>query len=220
MAKVPLAFGMLLFGTALADTLDETDAGAVRRLTLASALIAATKNEGLFLAAVGFFIALAFGTTARWRGAAAALLPALAVRALHLPWRSRLPLADFEWGSFSVDRLRDSMAAAALLLGWAAWSGLALVVVLIGAGQRRSTGNRLLVLVAAALMAYLVIPAFAVRGPAWLIETTFLRTTAALAPLVAAGIAVRFSGASSGSGTGPRASEASPSRPPLSTPAS
>ena len=61
MAEVPLAFGMLLFGTALTDTLDETDAGAVRRLALASALIAATKNEGLFLAAVGFLVALTFG---------------------------------------------------------------------------------------------------------------------------------------------------------------
>ena len=221
MAEVPLAFGMLLFGTALADTLDETDAGAARRLALASALIAATKNEGLFLAAVGFLVALAFGrAAARWKGAAAALLPALAVRALHLPWRSRLPLADLEAGLFSRDRVWDALTAAGGLLGPAAWIGLALVVVLIAAGDRVAAGDRLLLLVAASLAAYLVIPAFAVRGPAWLVETTLRRTAAGLAPLAAAAIAARFSGASSGSGRDPRASAGSPEPPPPSTPES
>lgn len=192
MAEVPLAFGMLLFGASLADTLDETDAGAVRRLALSSALIAATKNEGLFLAAVGFLVALAAGRAARWKVAAAALLPALAVRALHLPWRSRLPLADLDAGLFSPGRVRDSLAAAGGLLGSAVWIGLALVAVLIAAGGRVPAGNRMLLLVGAALAAYLVVPAFAVRGPAWLVQTTLLRTTAALAPLAAAAIAVRF----------------------------
>ncbi|HWZ86504.1 MAG TPA: hypothetical protein VN032_09905 [Thermoanaerobaculia bacterium] len=220
MAEVPLAFGMLLFGTALADTLDETDGGAVRRLALASALIAATKNEGLFLAVVGFAIALVFGKAARWNAAASALLPALGVRALHLPWRSRLPLADLEVGSFSPDRVWDSLAAAGGLLGPAAWAGLALVVVLIAAGARVPAGNRVLLLAAAALAAYLVIPAFAVRGPAWLVETTLRRTAAALAPLLAAGLAVRFIGASSGSGTGRRASAPNPGPPTPSTRAS
>jgi len=220
MAEVPLAFGMLLFGTALTDTLDETDAGAVRRLALASALIAATKNEGLFLAAVGFLVALTFGKAARWRGAAAALLPALAVRALHLPWRSRLPLADLELGLFSPARVWDSFAAAGGLLGPAAWIGLALVVALIAAGDRVPAGNRLLLLVAAALAAYLVVPAFAVRGPEWLVETTLRRTAAALAPLLAAALAVRFTGASSGFGTGPKASAGNPGPPRPSTPGS
>ncbi len=192
MAEVPLAFGMLLFGASLADTLDETDAGAVRRLALSSALITATKNEGLFLAAVGFLVALAAGRAARWKVAAAALLPALAVRALHLPWRSRLPLADLEAGLFSPGRVRDSLAAAGGMLGSAVWIGLALVAVLIAAGGRVPAGNRMLLLVGAALAAYLVVPAFAVRGPEWLVQTTLLRTTAALAPLAAAAIAVRF----------------------------
>ena len=220
MAEVPLAFGMLLFGMALADTLEATDAGAVRRLALASALIAATKNEGLFLAAVGFLAAIVFGKAVRWRAAAAALGPAPLVRSLHLPWRSRIPLADFEWSAFSIDRVWDSLAAAMGLMTRAAWVGLALVIVLVAVGSRSAAGNRLLALAVCSALAYLLLPAFAVRGPAWLIETTFLRTTAALGPLVAAGVAVRFSGASSGSGTGPRASEASPARPPLSTPAS
>jgi hypothetical protein len=192
MAEVPLAFGMLLFGTALADALEETDAGALRRLAMAAALIAALKNEGLFLAAAGLLLALIFGKGGRWKIALAALGPALLVRALHLPWRSRLPLADFEWNLFSMERVWDSIAAAVLLLGWATWAGLALLLVLIALGDRVPASNRLLLLAACAVAAYLVIPAFAVRGPAWLIETTFLRTTAALVPLLAAGIAVRF----------------------------
>jgi hypothetical protein len=220
MAEVPLAFGMLLFGTALVDTLDEADGGAVRRLALASALIAATKNEGLFLAAAGFFIALVFGKAARWRVAAAALAPALLVRAFHFPWRSRLPLADLEAGLLSSDRVWDSLAAAGSLLGPAGWAALGLVVVLVAAGGRVPAGTRLLLLAAAALAAYLVIPALAVRGPAWLVETTLRRTSAALVPLVVAGIAVRFSGGSSGSGRDPRASAASPGPPPPWTPAS
>ncbi|HEY1435088.1 MAG TPA: hypothetical protein VGG65_06910 [Thermoanaerobaculia bacterium] len=220
MAEVPLAFGMLLFGTAPADTLDEPDAGAPRRLVLASALLAATKNEGLFLALAGFLIALAFGKGERWRAAACTLVPALFVRALHFPWRSRLLLADLEARLFSMDRVWDALAAAGKLPGPAAWMGLALVVVLIAAGGRVPAGNRLLLLAAVALAAYLVIPSLAVLGPAWLIETTLRRTAAALVPLLAAAIGVRFTGASSGSGTGLRASAANPGPPPLSTPAS
>jgi hypothetical protein len=192
MAEVPLAFGMLLFGVALADALDESDAGALRRLAFAAALIAALKNEGLFLAATGALLALVFGKSARWKIAFAALGPALLVRATQLPWRSRLPLADFEWDLFSMERVWDSIAAAVLLLGWATWAGLALLLVLVALGDRVPAGNRLLLLAGCAVAAYLVIPAFAVRGPAWLIETTLLRTTAALAPLIAAGLAARF----------------------------
>jgi hypothetical protein len=193
MAEVPLAFGMLLFGTALADALEEADPGALRRLVLTAALMAATKNEGLFLAVAGAVLALIFGKgRTRWKAALAAIGPAALVRVLHFPWRSRVPLADFEWERFSIDHVWDSIAAAILLLGWRTWAGLALVVVLIALGSRVPAGNRLLLLAACAVTAYLVIPAFAVRGPAWLIETTFLRTTAALVPLAAAGIAARF----------------------------
>jgi hypothetical protein len=192
MAEVPLSFGVLLFGTALADALEGTDAGALRRLAFAAALIAAMKNEGLFLAAAGSLLALIFGKGARWKVALAALGPAILVRALHFPWRSRLPLADFEWGLFSIERVWDSLAAAAVLLGWATWAGLALLLVFIALGGRVPAGDRLLLLAACAVAAYLVIPAFAVRGPAWLIETTLLRTTAALVPLAASGLAVRF----------------------------
>ena len=110
------------------------------------------------------------------------------MRALHLPWRSRVPLADFDSGCSRVDRVWDSLAAAILRVpGWRPGCGLALCAVLVALGDRVPAGNRLLLLAACAAAAYLVIPAFAVRGPAWLIETTLLRTTAALAPLVAAG---------------------------------
>jgi hypothetical protein len=64
--------------------------------------------------------------------------------------------------------------------------------VLIAAGRTVAAGNRLLLLAASGVAAYLVIPAFAVRGPAWLVETTLLRTAAALAPLFAAAVAVRY----------------------------
>ncbi len=192
MAEVPLSFGILLFGTALADALDDLDAGALRRLAFAAALIVALKNEGLFFATTGAILALIVGRRGRWRIALAAIGPALLVRALHLPWRSRVPLADFDPGLFSVDRVRDSLASALSTPGVAGWGGLALVAILVALGNRVPAGNRLLLLAACAAAAYLVIPAFAVRGPAWLIETTLLRTTAALAPLVAAGLAARF----------------------------
>ena len=201
MAEVPLAFFVLLFAVSLADAIEDTDAGAPRRLIVASLMVAATKNEGLFFAIVGTGIALAFGKTRRWTIAIAALAPALLVRVLHWPWRSRIPLADFETERFSTERVWDSIVAAGRLLGPTTWIGLALVAVLIAAGRSVVAGNRLLLLAAAGVAAYLVIPAFAVRGPAWLIETTFLRTTAALAPLVAAAVAVRYAGERAGAGS-------------------
>jgi hypothetical protein len=155
-------------------------------------MIAGTKNEGLFFAIVGAVIVLVSAKGRRWKIAFAALAPALLVRALHWPWRSRLPLADFEGSLFSTERVWDSIAAAGRLLGWPAWLGLGLLVILIVAGRSVPAGNRLLLITAAGVAAYLVIPAFAVRGPAWLIDTTFLRTTAALAPLVTAAVAARY----------------------------
>lgn len=192
LAEVPLSLGLLLFGTALADALDGEHACALRRLALASALIAGTKNEGLFFAAAGCLIALTFGGPRRWKAALAALPTALLVHGLHLAWRGRLPLTDFEPGLFSTERVWDSLAAASALLGWTTWAGLALLAALIALGGRVPAGDRLLLLAGCGLAAYLILPAFAVRGPAWLVETTLLRTSAALAPLLAAAVAVRF----------------------------
>jgi len=50
----------------------------------------------------------------------------------------------------------------------------------------------LLVLAACGFAAYVFLPALAVAGPKWLVQTAFARTVSALAPLVAAGVAVRL----------------------------
>ncbi|MGH9400385.1 MAG: hypothetical protein ACRD00_08440 [Thermoanaerobaculia bacterium] len=192
MAEIPLAFGLLLFGTALADSFDETDPGTVRRLAVAAAFIAATKNEGLFLAALGFGIALPTGGKRRVRIAVAALGPALAVYGLHAAWRGRAPLSDFDFSLFSPARAAEALSAAARVAGLAGWAGLAALAVLIAAGARTPSVDRLLALAACALCAYVVLSIFAVRGPAWLVETTLLRTASALAPLTAAAVAFRL----------------------------
>ncbi len=219
MADVPLSFGALLLGTSLADALEETDGGALRRLAFASALIAAIKNEGLFLAAAAAAIALLSTRRSGRRAALTALSAALVVRTAHVPWRSRLPLADFDLGSGSWARLGESLAAAAALVGPVLGAGLALALLLVAIGGRHRAGDRILGLCACALGAYLTLPAFAVRGPEWLVRTTLPRTASALAPLACAAIAVRFSvgGASSGSTARPRGSEPRPGPPAPST---
>ena len=192
MAEIPLAFGLLLFGAGLTDSLGDVDAGALRRLACASTLLAATKNEGLYFAAAGFAVALLSGGGRRLRAACAALLPALAVYGLHAAWRGRVPLQDFDFGLLSLARAGEALGAAAREPGMGGWVGLAAVAVLVAAGRRDFAGERLLLLCALGLAAYLVLPVFAVRGPSWLVETTLARTTAALAPLAAAGIAARL----------------------------
>ena len=192
MAEIPLAFGLLLFGTALADALEQKDAGALRRLAFASLWIAAVKNEGLFFAAAAFGIAFLRGGPRRLQIAAAALVPSMAVYGLHVAWRGRAPLSDFDFSLFSLARVSEALVAAVRLPGPGGWLGLGAVGVVIAAGTRNPAGERLLVLAAAGVAAYVLLPVFAVRGPAWLLETTLLRTAAALAPLVAAGAAVRL----------------------------
>jgi hypothetical protein len=191
MADVPLSLGLLLFGTALVDALDG-EPGALRRLATASALIAATKNEGLFFAAAGCALALAFGGARRWKVALAALPTALAVHALHLAWRGSLPLRDFSLAAFSPARLAAALGAAARLPGVYGWAALALLAALVLLGRPDAEGDRLLALAGCGFAAYLLLPAFAVRGPEWLVATALPRTTAGLAPLVAAAVGSRF----------------------------
>ena len=198
LAEVPLAFGALLFGTALADAFDPAEAGALRRLALAAAIVAATKNEGLFLAAAGCALGLALGGRRRWKIAAAALPTALLVHLLHRLWRGNLPLRDFDFGLFSLERLRESLAAAAAVVGPLGALGLGLAVVLAALGARRKDGDAMLALAACAATAYLVLPAFAVRGPEWMIQTTLTRIAAALAPLAAAGVGLGYARAADG----------------------
>jgi len=214
MAEVPLACGMLLFGTAFADALDSTDppsppglrrasCGAVRRLAAASLLIAATKNEGLFLAAVAALLAgilIARRRSVRWTVSAAALLPALAVTLLRRLTLGSVPLRDFDlsflapWGIEGLlPRLGESVRAALSEVVLPAWPGLLCVAVLFAVGRRTPHADLLLILVALCLVAYVFLPALAISGPAWLVRTTLARTAAALAPLAAAGITARLS---------------------------
>jgi hypothetical protein len=225
MADVPLSFGVLLLGTALADRIERTDLGASRRLALAALVCTATKNEGLYFVAAAFLVAALFLFSRRGvaaRAAAVLALPAALVIAAHRLIRGSLPLRDFDFSLLSkpgelIPRIGESLAAAVTRTPPAAWLGLAALVVLVVAGRSSPAGTVLLVLAGCGFAAYLFLPALAVKGPAWLVETAFFRTTAALAPLVAAGVAVRLlpvfpsgSGGSSGSERDRAASAASP----------
>lgn len=200
MADVPLSFALLLFGTSLCDRVDRTDAGASRRLVLASLVCAGTKNEGIFLVAAGLVVA-AFSSLFRRgvfaRAAALIVLPAALVAAAHRLLRGHLPLSDFDFSLLRrpdelADRMGETLAAVRRGITPAAVIGLAALATLIAAGRRSAAGARLLALAACGLSAYLFLPALAVAGPSWLVETAFFRTTAALAPLVAAGVGVRL----------------------------
>jgi len=228
MAEVPLSFGVLLLGTALADRIERTDPGASRRLALAALICAATKNEGLFFVAAAFLVA-ALSLFARKgfaaRAAAILALPAALVVAAHRLIRGSLPLRDFDFTLLArpadlAPRIGESLEAVVRGTPAAAWVGLAALAVLVAAGRATPAGSALLALAACGLAAYLFLPALAVEGPAWLVETAFFRTTAALAPLVAAWVTVRLLpvfGGSTVSARGPAASAASPGPPTPST---
>jgi hypothetical protein len=200
MAEVPLSLSVLLLGCALSDRVDRTDLGATRRLALASVLCAATKNEGLFFVAAGIVVAAISALSRRGviaRAAAILALPAALVVAGHRLLRGSLPLIDFDFTLLSrpailAGRMLDTLRAVFRLAPAGVWIGLAALAVLVAAGRRSAPGARLLALALCGVAAYLVLPAFAVAGPAWLVQTAFFRTTAALAPLVAAGVAIRL----------------------------
>jgi hypothetical protein len=198
MAEVPLSFFVLLLGTALVDALEE-QAGALRRLAVAAAGAAALKNEGIFIAAIAGVLAVASGGRtgrARWRAAAAALIPATAVLAVHRLGLGNLPLRDFRFGVLLEpgfpSRLGMGLRTILVEVLFPAAAGLIAFGVLLLAGRRSSAGDRLLTLAAIPLAAYAILPAFCVFGPDWLARTAFARTAAALAPLAAAGVALRL----------------------------
>jgi hypothetical protein len=200
MADVPLSLAGLLFGTSLCDRVDRTDPGASRRLALASLVCAGTKNEGLFLVAAGLAVAALSSLFRRGvfaRAAALIVLPAALVAAAHRLYRGHLPLSDFDFSLLRrpgelADRMGETLSAVLRSTPPRTAIGLAALAALIAAGRRSPAGTRLLAVAASGLCAYLFLPALAVAGPAWLVETAFFRTTAALAPLVAAGVAVRL----------------------------
>ena len=204
MAEVPLACGMLLFGTAFSDALDQTDPGAARRLGVASLLIATTKNEGIFLAIVVSLVAGILAVRRRpvqWAVSAAALLPALAVTLLRRLTLGSVSLRDFDLSLLApggieelLGRAGESFHTALAEVVLPAWPGILCVAALLAVGRRTPYADRLLLLVAICLVAYTFLPALAVSSPAWLVRTTFARTAAALAPLAAAAIPARLSG--------------------------
>ncbi len=201
LAEVPLSAACLLFGTAYCDSLDAEQGAPAdaprpwRRLAAASLLSGFLKNEGVFLACAGGIGALA---ARRFRTAAAALIPAAAAAAVSRLASRGAPLRDFDF-TFLGSRVGELPARIGAALGAEAgeiglWGGavLACLALLALAGRRTPFADRLLALAAACLAVYLLLPAFAVRGPSWLVRTALPRTTAALAPLAAAGLAGRL----------------------------
>ncbi len=201
MADVPYSFVTLLFGTALADTLDRTDTLAARRLALASFLAISTKNEGLILIAAGVLLCLLAFRKARAvsiRALAATTVPAILPLLAGRLWKGSLPLRDFDLAYLGPPLVLELLprVAEAIHTGFRevilpAWPGLLCVLLLIGAGCRSPAGDRLLLLASICAAAYLLLPSLAVLGPDWLIRMSFARTVSALAPLAAAAIASR-----------------------------
>ena len=206
MAEGPLSVAMLLVGVSLSDALDASDRRSLARLATASLVAASLKNEGLFVAGVAGIVALlARGNRPRRiAAAAAALVPALGSALLARAVRGPTPLRDFDftlllpagWSEL-LPRLAETLRVD-IRQAIEAWPILLCLAVLFACGRPAAWADRPLVLAAAALLTYLVLPAFAVLGPAWLAATTLFRTTAALGPLAAAGLAGRLGGLYSG----------------------
>jgi hypothetical protein len=202
MADVPYSFVALLFGAAFADALDATDPFAVRRLALASFLAVSTKNEGLLLGAAGVLIAVLGFRRSRppWRRAAAAIAaPAILLLLAGRVWKGSLPLRDFDFAYLGpnlilelLPRIGEAVRAGVREVVLPAWPGLLCVLLLVAAGRRAPAGDRLLLLASICAAAYLLVPSLAVLGPDWLIRTSLARTVCALAPLAAAGVALRL----------------------------
>ena len=207
-AEGPLSVAMLLVGVSLSDALDATDRRSIARLAAAALVAASLKNEGLFVAGVAGILALLSrgNRPRRIVVAAAALVPALGSALLARAVRGPAPLRDFDFAlllpsgwSELLPRLAETVRVdTRLAVG--AWPILLGLAVLFACGRSAGWADRLLTLAAAALLTYLVLPAFAVLGPGWLAATTLFRTTAALGPLAAAGLAGRLRGLYSGGG--------------------
>ena len=210
LAEIPLSFVVLLFGESLVDVLDRTDPRAALRLALASVLAVSTKNEGVMLVAAGALICLLSGRKARSafpRVLAAAVAPAAVLVVIGRLWKGPLPLAAFEFGYLGpplvyelLPRVREAVHTAFFEVILPAWPGLLSLAVLIAAGRENPAGTRLLILGLLCAAAYMLLPSLAVLTPDWMIRYSFARTTSALAPLAAAGIALRIR--DSGLGTG------------------
>jgi hypothetical protein len=201
LADVPYSFAVLLFGTALIDSLEGTDPFAARRLALASVLAISTKNEGLFLASAGAVLWVFGGRKVRAsRGTVLAIaVPALVLVVGGRIMKGELPLSAFDFAYLGpthilefLPRLSESFHTGLREVILPSWPGALGVAVLIVAGRRDPSGDRMLVLAGLCALVYLLLPSLAVLGPAWMIRTSFSRTLSALAPLAAAALAVRW----------------------------
>ena len=208
-ADIPLSFFVLLLATSLADALDRTDPGALRRLALAAVLCCGTKNEGLYFVVAAMGIGVV--TLRRRRLPVAPLIAALLVPAAlvivvpRLAWETP-PLGAYDFGYLRPalwGALASRLVLTLRLIGKELlWPGTpALLLVLAGlfiAGRRTPWADRVLVLALIGEFAYLTLPVFAVYpgapdlGPEWIVTTSLGRTSAALAPLVAVGLAGRL----------------------------
>jgi hypothetical protein len=202
LADVPYSFAVLLFGAAFADAVEGTDARAPARLALAAALAISTKNEGLLLAGAGVLLWLfrRRNAAARSRGVFLAIaIPAVVLSLAGRIAKGSLPLRDFDFGYLGPTMILEFLprVAEALHSGFRevilpSWAGILCLAALIAAGRHEASGYRMLALAGLCFLAYLLVPAFAVLGPEWLIRTSLVRTTSALAPLVAAAVAIRL----------------------------
>ena len=201
MAEAPLAFALLLLGTALADAMDETDPGARRRLALAAAVAAGTKNEGLFVAGIAALLLAAAAFVGRDRAAArraalALIVPAVACALLHRLAVGSHPVRGIDLAYLKRPDLGDRLAEA-LRATWtvhlrSSWLPIAACLVLLLAGRSVAHGNRLLLLGGLGAATYLFLPALCPYGPLWLVTWTQGRNFASLAPLLAAAVAARL----------------------------
>jgi hypothetical protein len=202
MAEVPLALAFLLLATSLADAWDARSDGALRRVAAASFIAAATKNEGLLLVGLGLLLTWALAWKGRTPARAgrltlALLVPAVLSAAFHRLAFGSHPVRDFDLallGSPELPaRVWEGLSAFFSLYVRPQWAGLLLLAGLLGAGRSVPAANRMLAMCAAAVVIYLALPALAVQGPEWLVTWSLGRTVAALAPVVAAAVALRIS---------------------------
>lgn len=202
MADVPLSLAFLLLATALSDQLDSTDAGAPRRLALASFLTVSIKNEGMLLVGLALVGVLIRAVQRRRdplpRVAAGALLvPALLSAGLHRMALGSQRLEAFDlgylWRPGFSSRVAETLAAEADLYLQPVWIVLiGSIALLILLGRRAPHADRLLFLMAVCQAAYLAIPPFCVYGPAWLVKWSSGRITVTLIPVITAAVAARL----------------------------
>jgi hypothetical protein len=200
MADIPLAFGFVLLCTALLDAF-ETDSRAVdARLAIASLFCAATKPEGVVLAALGALLWL----VARPRGRVvlppvlALLLPPV-IHGVLLRWgRGSVRVRDYDFGMLTparwgewLGRIGETVARIASVELLAAAVPLAALVAFLVLSPR-GPADRLLPLLAAQAFSYILACSLSALGAVWLVSASFGRIVCTLAPVLAVVVGARL----------------------------